>query len=340
MSVSAPYGSTNQNTKQAWRLDGEKDTGVVAVQGLRLRVKGWRTDEPPPATGNKSAVMGFSASSQRSLVGRILSVTESLLMVGTGFLTLTFSDWAMPPDAVVAKRVLDTFLKRFRRAFPAGWIVWKQEIARRKSGDLRGMLFPHYHALVGGHGLSETAFLKWSIRNWLEVVGDDQEQSRRHGVKYRATFGGYRGVTRYLTKYLGKRVEREVAEEYGWMGRCWGIIGRENFPADGTRAAEIGLREMVYLRRLARGWLKSRGWSGRRYARRIARQPQNNGYELWGLPAAEGARMVQHAWELSRGQVSLVAQRVERWSIIDDGEIELQDVQVQYIEAPELSERR
>jgi hypothetical protein len=260
-------------------------------------------------------------------MGRVLVMGKALLE-GTGFLTLTWSDNVLPADGHEAKRLLDAFGKRYKRAFPGGWFIWKEEIKRRKMGACRGLLVPHYHLIVGGHGLSQSGFWGWAIVNWMAVNDNENPDAWLHGVKFRETYGGYRGVSSYLAKYMGKRVEREIAEEYGWHGRCWGIVGRENMPWAVENESEIDQKQAVQLKRLSRAWLKSKGARG--YAKKLASQPPEYGYELWGFPDSEASRLVKHACRLAYGGPGLVL--VERYSIGDDWEVRLEDVVERWVE--------
>ena len=327
MNAEHPHYSRNRVLKQAgWSSSGV--TARLVARGLYCRVKGNALpgDMVGLPSGKRRPCMGFSASSRRSLVGKVLSLPEGVLVGGVCFVSLTFSDDVLPASGVEVKRRLRALSARFGRAFPDGWLIWKQEIERRKSGPNLGGLVPHFHMVVGGTGLDESDLWLWFVEHWLQV-NDCENPDAVNGVDCVETYGGKDGVVWYLTKYMGKRVEREIAEEYGWAGRMWGIWGRRNLPLGSPIEVEFDYWVMVEYRRLVRSWLRSRGMSGVRYAKHIARQRSHYGYQLWGMPERVVLRLVSHAVELAYGVSSVrCRQVVERWSILEDWRIELQEV--------------
>jgi hypothetical protein len=148
--------------------------------------------------GKRGKINGFSYSSRRRLMMTIARVRRDAAL--PMFVTLTYPDNF--PDPAESKVHLDIFIKRFRRAFPAGGLVWKLEPQQRGA--------PHFHCLVWGVDLlSLMAFVPVA---WFEIAGGGDPKhiawhrgfcghGNKHCVQQVQTF---KGVWYYASKYLGK----------------------------------------------------------------------------------------------------------------------------------------
>ena len=180
--------------------------------------------------GLRGAVKGFSVASRRRLLQLVRSIKlDAELPL---FITLTYPETF--PDAKSSKKHLDTFFKRFNRAFPAHGSIWKLEPQKRGA--------PHYHLLTWGSQLQEVA--EFVPGAWFEIAGGGDPKhlhwhmglfKNQHCVQQ---VYNQKGVLAYAAKYLGKTFEVE-----GWqkVGRYWGIINRSNIPF-----GELVIEEVTY----------------------------------------------------------------------------------------------
>jgi hypothetical protein len=195
--------------------------------------------------GGKRGKATFSKASRRRLMRLLATLPRDMVPV---FVTLTYPG-EYTQDSHQWKRDLDRFAKRFVRAFPGAFFVWRLEFQRRGA--------PHYHLMV--YGADYTQLLQWVGSNWYEVVRSGDERHLRAGTrveKLRNIGGAYR----YAAKYLGK--VDQVA--YEGVGRWWGVVCRDNMEQAQIKPVIIPLTQhaacelMRYMRRYAR--LRSRAY--------------------------------------------------------------------------------
>lgn len=197
-----------------------------------------------PEGGIRGEVKGFSAASRRRLMRTIASVKRDAQL--PLFITLTYPNSF--PDARSSKKHLDTFWKRFNRAFPGHGSIWKLEPQKRGA--------PHYHILTWG--LEPGDPINFIPAAWYEIAGGGDIKhlhwhmgalGNQHCVQQ---VYSHNGVMRYASKYLGKTFEVE-----GWqkVGRYWGVVNRENIPFGELIQQEVprskAIEVMRYQRRFA-----------------------------------------------------------------------------------------
>lgn len=161
------------------------------------------------ARRKRSAVKGFTASSQRRLRVLINSLPDTLPV--PLFATLTYpGDW--PGDARQWKRHLDLMLTIISRKHGKPPIIWKLEPQERGA--------PHFHLAVYtekfmGH--------RWLARRWYKIVGSKDRRHLRAGTSVERA-RSRRGSLSYMAKYIGKAFAAPV----GWenQGRWWGVRNR------------------------------------------------------------------------------------------------------------------
>jgi hypothetical protein len=127
---------------------GEKPSCLVEVwkDAFLVQVRRPGIGEPPPNSGRRGAVAGFSAKSRLRLM-----VTVNKVAMGEGrmpiFLTCTFPDAVPEPKDV--PRIWDNFCRALERCFPLAGLIWKKELKTRLSGvQSIGKTVPHFHALA------------------------------------------------------------------------------------------------------------------------------------------------------------------------------------------------
>ena len=184
--------------------------------------------------GLRGAVKGFSVSSRRRLLQTVRAIKlDAELPL---FITLTYPESF--PDARSSKKHLDTFFKRFVRAFPAHGSIWKLEPQKRGA--------PHYHLLTWGCQLEAVA--EFVPGAWFKIAGGgDPKHLKWHKGEFEnqhcvQQVYNQKGVLAYAAKYLGKTFEVE-----GWecVGRFWGIINRANIPFGELVQKEVTYKKAV-----------------------------------------------------------------------------------------------
>lgn len=200
--------------------------------------------------GLRGAVQGFSVASRRRLMRTIASIKRDAEL--PLFITLTYPN--LYPDARSSKKHLDTFFKRFNRAFPGHGSIWKLEPQKRGA--------PHYHILTWGIQPGDP--LNWIPSAWHDIAGGGDINhlhwhmgalGNQHCVQQ---VYSHNGVMRYASKYLGKTFEVE-----GWqnVGRFWGVINRENIPFGELVIEEVTRKKAIEIMRYQRRFAHLKGSS-------------------------------------------------------------------------------
>jgi hypothetical protein len=162
------------------------------------------------------------------------------------FITLTYP-MVFPNDGRVARRHLQSFRKRWARAYgdPAG--VWKREYQERGA--------VHYHlAILAPAGLSTTAMQGWVASAWFDIVksGDDRHLLAGTSVelgRYEPSmyFAGHGSHGRDEKGY-----QNEVPAGVVLPGRWWGLWGVKVEPTE----IDLSERQWHQVSRLVRRWRK------------------------------------------------------------------------------------
>ena len=208
----------------------------------------------------RGKISGFSKRSRLNLSKFLFSLTCPPEI----FLTLTYPR-EFPESSRDWKKHLDAFAKRLARRFPASWFTWKLEPQKRGA--------PHFH-LLGSFGQKKypvTFLRQWVAQVWYEIVGSRDERHLRAGTQVDYVEGKSK-IKAYVSKYLGKAFS--ALDLPGWMepGRFWGKIGRRNFPYIDNLEIKLTGSEFLFLKRIVRRWLRSKGYKGAlRYAHWIKR---------------------------------------------------------------------
>ena len=198
--------------------------------------------------GVRGEVKGFSNDSRLRLMRLVAGVKRGAEL--PLFITLTYPNSF--PDARSSKKHLDTFFKRFARAFPAHGSIWKLEPQKRGA--------PHYHLLTWGCQLE--AVQGFVPGAWFEIAGGgDLKHLTWHqgGFKnqhcVQAVYS-YNGVIKYAEKYLGKTFEVE-----GWKqaGRFWGVVNRDNVPLGELIQKEVPRKKAIEIMRYQRRFTGRKG---------------------------------------------------------------------------------
>lgn len=165
----------------AWLVEGQRDGEDDEAFGLRMgRVTG-----DVPLTERE--ITEWSRKSRANMIKVLASLDWSPLFAGfalPAMTTLTYpGDWVpLAPDGRTAKKHLETFFKRFERAWGTEWVgVWKFEFQRRGA--------PHFHLLsVPPFGKAGEA--AYDVRMAAHKRGELARKPRRrvvenHGLGYK-----------------------------------------------------------------------------------------------------------------------------------------------------------
>jgi hypothetical protein len=197
--------------------------------------------------------------------------------------TLTYpGQWLIvAPTGKAVKKHMDTFYKRFARAWGFEWLgIWKLEFQRRgaphihlwgpqpegPAGEFRQITQVRYRPAVGD-GL---AYKQWLSVVWADIVGHpDPEQRRRHelagtgvDLKEGDRMTDPKRLAVYFSKhgsYGAKEYQNEVPIE--WQepgcgpGRFWGYKGLEK----ATAGVELAPADAVFAARTLRRLARSQG---------------------------------------------------------------------------------
>jgi len=241
--------------------------------------------------GKRSNVAGFSNRSRKRMIDLMNSQRHGAPEV---FVSLTYADEALfsvsDNDTVIRvstskdwKNDLEVLRKRFERAYPNIKAIWRIELKKRKSGDFRGMIAPHFHLVLWK---DDSVYIpedetytdvvgKWLQKNWFEIVNSGNDDHWEHGTHV-STIKSARHAMFYVSKYVAK-TEDEFEDNYE-IGRRWGRLGQ--FDTSVSMQVNLSEKEYVEFRRLLRGWLKSKS---RGYAKRIAKISLDKGFTVYGI---------------------------------------------------------
>ncbi len=217
----------------------------------------WSGVVPPVFEGS---ISGMSASSRRRLKRRLMLIDWEQLEGPLGgcvpgcFVTLTYPGKWFPHDWQQWKRDLADFRKRLDRAYPGCAGVWRIGMLPRKSGELQGLIAPHFHMAVwfGGQRVSLGQFRRWLSRAWWQVVGSGDVDHLHSGTNAKRIYrkaDNPAGLMLYLVDYLAKDECGDVL-----TGRVWGDWGE--MPQACKREFKVDWVEL--LRRLRKWGRKSR----------------------------------------------------------------------------------
>jgi hypothetical protein len=195
-------------------------------------------------------VKGFSHASRRRFIRMMGKIDRSSMPL---FVTLTFPDeyYENSNNPVDWKRKLKAFFMRFRRAYPGGAIIYRQEEQARKSGSYIGEFFPHFHLLVFN---VDDKLIPWVTLNWWEVCGKLSNDHLAAGTKVER-IRSFKGIMYYVSKYMAKPDEGSGLI----TGRIWGICNISNIPWVKASLVILNEGEAVQLIRYLRRYANLKG---------------------------------------------------------------------------------
>lgn len=227
----------------------------------------------------------FGGKSRRRLVQAMGKIAHLVLPL---FLTLTYPD-EFPVDWETWKRDLATFEKRLLRKFPGAALVWRQELKRRQTGAVNaGNIAPHFHCFIWGIPFCPE-IQQWVSATWYETVRSGDERHLQAGTRLEE-IRSWNGVMFYASKYIAKEDAEGLGEEFGHVGRWWGIVNRARIPWAVRVRVDLSRRLAVRLIRALDAFVRShRRGAGRkkRAVDRISLSALVGDPDTWLLRLAE-----------------------------------------------------
>ena len=135
------------------------------------------------------------------------------------FCTLTFRDLVHPEAA--AKRFLVFTAKINRNLYGSRWWKHGKGVSWARALERQRREAPHFHALLGGAGLSELRRLSW-MDTWQDLAGFARIEQPR----------SLEAVQRYCTKYVVKGGEIDLGGPLNNLAVQPGIFAALNSPSN------------------------------------------------------------------------------------------------------------
>lgn len=198
----------------------------------------------------------FSYKSRQRLMRKIAMIDARAAGLPV-FLTLTYpEEW--PGSWEEWKRHVHHFIVCMVQKYPGVWGVWKMEFQKRGA--------PHFHFMLWGlpkiegtkhtregktcwrvlPGISRPEDLEvfnWINSTWYRIVGSEDPKHLAAGINVEPV-QSWRGVTSYVSKYLGKTEGGEFVP-CEFTGRFWGVVQRKKWAKS---ELEIDIGEDVFIR--------------------------------------------------------------------------------------------
>jgi hypothetical protein len=168
------------------------------------------------------------------------------------------------------------------------------------------------------------AFAAWLLAAWAGVVGTagTGEKHAQRGVDVRVCFWkdgastkDWIEIARYFYKESGKLAQKEGPEDFGPVGRFWGVWGKKQgfvpvvvaMGVSDDVAAELERRMVFVVQR--RLWLLCKR-DGEDMLHRFAQRRWGDGVTLYALPEREQVRLIQWAERAAEASPGWARQRV------------------------------
>lgn len=242
--------------------------------------------------GTRGDVVGFSRASRKRMMEFMMKARFDGALL---FATMTYPDH-FPIEPLQWKKDFEALRRRFERRYPQYRAIWRIEKKERLTGDMKGFEAPHFHLLVFTgdtyryslhekhiqdryrndrtklvSSLSES-FEEWLLDGWHDIAGNSNEDHAKHGA-----FVVHCRNVRHAMKYVSKYIAKEE-NDHDAIGRRWGRIGK--FDTGYSLEVELTQSEMIALRRILAGWMKSKS---KKYAKRLKRSFSGVGFSVFGM---------------------------------------------------------
>lgn len=237
----------------------EKSHGITIYEGgnlVHLRAEKFKSKIAYEEGRTRGKIGEFSYKSRQRLMRKIAMIDgrEAGLPV---FLTLTYpEEW--PAASEEWKRHIHKFIIYMVRKYPGVWGLWKMEFQKRGAPHFHFMLWglpkiegtKHtrdgktcWRVLPGISSASDLEVFNWMNQTWYRIVGSQDPKHLAAGINLEPV-QSWRGVTSYVSKYLGKTESGEFVP-CEFTGRFWGVVQGHKWAKS---VLEIDITEDVFLR--------------------------------------------------------------------------------------------
>ena len=240
----------------------------LIIGSMALKVKGKGMGRL--GGGERKPISGFSNSARRNLLWKLQTLDYEGLQVDgwtAWFITLTYRDefYREAKNLIKAKQDLHTFFIYLNRLLPLEYFsFWKFEFTKQS--------IPHFHLFMCVNGnIPHKKLITYIQNTWLMSIspyGKHLELMEKASTNVRYTpMDKVDVLSVYISKEIGKNYQVNVPE--GELpGRFWGISNRKHYRAYIKEdTLSITETEFYRLRRILRGWLKSKGYKFKTRAR-------------------------------------------------------------------------
>jgi len=219
---------------------------VISGRYSHTSQRRYRLRKDPPPTRVAGDIHTFTRKSRARLFQTMRRLRTSLLSPPL-FVTLTYHH-TWPEDTYGDLHAFTAWLNR--RTDGAARYIWRLEWQQRGA--------PHYHLLIwmpGSHVFTaDTATVRAIRLAWATIIGTrDDRDAMKHGVMVKQIVS-FRQAFTYVAKYIAKL---HPEPECGNGQRRWGRSA--NLPVMELYREDVSQDTHVYLRRIARRLLRSRG---------------------------------------------------------------------------------
>lgn len=190
-------------------------------EGIRFNVSGnlfivstcrdLQGNAPVSTLQERGDVSAFSESS-RARMRRFLRETMAQYSV---MVTLTYPD-DYGTDGSRAKDDLRRFIQELRRNYRKTDVNWSAFWFLEFQGN--GKI--HFHILT-----THYYDYQWVANAWFKIVGSGSEDHLKAGTRIEKIRASRNGISSYCAKYAAKFEQKNVPENFGWVGRFWGAQG-------------------------------------------------------------------------------------------------------------------
>jgi hypothetical protein len=189
----------------------------------------------------RGKIEGFSVAAAARC--RDFLITHTVLGARLVSATLTTAEIRTPEEW---RRIMKVFRMRLERSLISG--VWRVELQKRRA--------PHAHVLLWVPSEREDwqEFLRMT---WLECIGGRDLRGLKLGEReYAAKLQA--GADPGWVAYMAAHASKHKQEQLGWLGKQWGIWGRDRFTQiEPVASAELSGRGLAMYERMLRRWMKA-----------------------------------------------------------------------------------
>jgi len=183
----------------------------VSLYRNACKVHRYQSTQPAPKDKNSTSVRGSIDSFSMKSRSRLKFVAGNCFPLMVSQFLLTYGKENVPSDGVTAHAHLASFLNAIRKKYPGSTYMWILEFQKRGA--------PHFHVFFSFPVSQDKR--EWIADRWCSITGGDMSQFLFHHhpknfIPWDMKKGGY------LCKYLEKKDQKNVPDNFLNVGRFWG----------------------------------------------------------------------------------------------------------------------